>query len=46
VGLTLIDQNEWTRGFLGGAMQGTGVQSLVWEDPIGRRVTEPVYLNY
>ena len=22
-------------------MQGTGVQSLVWEDPIGRRVTEP-----
>ena len=44
---------ERKRDFPGGTvvrthlpMQGTGVQSLVWEDPTCRGATEPVSHNY
>ena len=35
---------EWLRIHL--PIQGTGVQSLVREDPICCRATKPVHLNY
>ena len=35
---------QWLRFCL--SMEETRVQSLVWEDPTGHRVTKPVHHNY